>query len=302
MVPFTAMPSVRITAVVLCLLGFEPGWTATGAEPPRKLPTVDPTAAPETSPRPSRAANRWASPIGIGSSVARSLSTYQPAVAQPLATTSLGDPLTFALVQGSDCAPPVAACVRPLPAVIANAACEWHWPAAETGPVTIQVALQKWSTASEDRSPANQPRVLWLQRQYPQLTSAHLTELTAELMGPVSLECLQDTFEWSFAVDQPRGTISLRAIPHDETVRLFCSELAVTLDEERFQLTELTVKAPQTDWVHITPWQPSPINAAVASTVSDFADGVPPSPALDALSPAIRFIGETIELNSRSRR
>lgn len=266
----------------------------------------------------------WALTFGTG---ATSWASAESACSAPIATCTLpaaarhhetiatyfhtSGVVTWTTTMEDNCGAPMATCIQPAARVaeLPELGLFWH----VEHDTTITELLQSWSQASIAHPAWTASEKNWLARRHQPWLSAVALDAVVRLASSVTEADLEHDFIWTHESTRDDVTI-LRAVPTDETQRLFCPQLRVELDAETRALSAIDVADRSGTWRPIDlPWAvlPKPIHAGETiiltansiemdlrsntSTVTDF----PPAP--DTL-PTLRFAAEQLEFNATAPR
>ncbi|MDP1798354.1 MAG: hypothetical protein Q8K78_12760 [Planctomycetaceae bacterium] len=209
----------------------------------------------------------------------------------------------------AECAAPIATCIQPAAYIAPLPVTRLSWRT-ERQPALSEV-LQRWSAASNTHATWTATEKNWLARRHQPWLSAVALDAVVRLASSVKAADLANDFTWTQEFTEDDVTI-LRAVPTDETQRLFCPQLRVELDAVSHALTAIDVADRAGTWRPIDlPWAvlPKPsrgVDAIVLTsnqieieltgsvTITELAE-VPPSP---VSAPTIRFAADRVEFNA----
>jgi|GEM_PF-5110013 len=174
-----------------------------------------------------------------------------------------------------------------------------HVVSVDQAPVSapsVDALLQAWERQSCQQEPISERDRRWVERMSQANLNAHALDLALTLSGPVKLAELKQQFVWQ-CENSPAATPRLLAVPRDETQRLFCPALRITLSQKSHQLLALEVTDNSARWASVL--LPPSTEVAVSHSADLSAGGLPPSPlpvAVVSSAPLIRFAAGIVEI------
>lgn len=255
------------------------GFVATelaAANPPGILPTDDFTC-------PVLASCSSAPPATV---TFRDLQFWQAALPGALVTWPSHDP----------CESPRATCSAPQATqvmLVSNVVFVEESP--ESAPL-VDSLLEIWERQSRERAPISDRDRRWVERMSQPNLSAHALDLALPLSGPVTMSDLQQRFAWKLE-SSSRNESRLVAVPLDETQRLFCPALKITLSRSPASLIAMEVSDKSSNWVPVL--LPPANEQASRNSAEQIERGLPPSPSPVARAvsvPLIRFAAGIVEI------
>lgn len=138
------------------------------------------------------------------------------------------------------CAAPTATCIGAAPRATVLTSHGLRWQSSNTPACSTQEYLQRWEEATAEHSTWTTAEKQWLARHHQPWLSAVALEQVARLSSSVQAASLTREFDWTVVGQREADTV-LKAVPKDETVKLFCPELRVTLStgEQMVQAIEV---------------------------------------------------------------
>jgi len=175
----------------------------------------------------------WTKTLGMLSVLATAALAHEPpctgqrahCVLPPAATV----PWNRAAILDDRCDAPRASCLRPA----AHRVLPPPPRCATLSAPSVHEVLAHWEAASAQRPLRSEREREWLRRQAGDRLSAHALDLVWRLTQPVTVQALQDEFDWQLTSRDAATTITLSATPRDDTTQLFCRELQVEFDPAR---------------------------------------------------------------------
>lgn len=220
-----------------------------------------------------------------------------------------GGVVTFAVPTESNCAEPIATCIQPAPSVAQLPGTGLAWRSDHAA--SVSELLRSWSAASHQHPAWTTTEKNWLARRHQPWLSAVALDAVVKLASTVTEADLADDFTWTQEAVREDVTV-LRAVPTDETQRLFCPQLRVELDATTHALAAIDVADRAGTWRPIDlPWavlpKPTFNNNTIVLTADAIeiavanADGtaLPPSPTTPTL---LRVAAERVEFDVSSPR
>lgn len=168
-------------------------------------------------------------------------------------------------------------------------------------PRSVEQILQIWEQHVRRDQPISDRERRWIERMSPPSVNAHALAMALPLLGPVMAQHLQEQFAWDF-VSQTSERIELRAVPRDETQRLFCSAVNVTLQRNSYRVSRMEVADKSGEWSPVL--LPTSFEKGDLSAAHLVLNELPPSPApvpSSADKPLIRFAAGIIEIEESPR-
>ncbi len=205
------------------------------------------------------------------------------------------------------CAAPLATCISVVPQAPVLATHGLHWRYAATSASATQESLQRWEQASANRPAWTTAEKQWLARRHQPWLSAVALEYVTRFSSAVESAALTRDFDWSVVAQKAEATV-LKAVPKDETARLFCPELRVTLTSAQPAVQSIEVVDRNGAWRGIDlPWAvpterneiqlvAGAISVALGEPEAVPSVALPPSP---TTAGAIRFAAESINIELR---
>ncbi len=205
------------------------------------------------------------------------------------------------------CAAPLATCIGAAPqsAVLAGHGLRWQHSTAPT--CSAQECLQRWEQASVERSAWTTAEKQWLARHHQPWLSAVALEQVARFSSSVQAAALTRDFDWT-VLGQQSDTTVLKAVPKDETAKLFCPELRVTLSagQQSVQAIEVadrngTLRGIELPWTLPAEQNQIQLVAGAISVAIGEPEAVPPADLPPSPTPTgvIRFAAESISIELR---
>lgn len=212
---------------------------------------------------------------------------------QRMQTATTGGVVSWA--SADPCDVPSATCSMPQPSQIVLTGNVVITKAPPT-PLSIEDCLAVWELSSQNRGPLSERDQRWMERMSLPGVNAHTLEVAAALGGPVTVTNLERQFEWQL-ICQTASHCELRAVAVDETLRLFCPSLNVTLDLRSSALP--LIELPTRDGKFVAVMWPATFGTVLTKTDFPRLDALPPSPTTlvnVSTAPLIRFAAGVVEV------